>query len=184
MNLKKYAMLGLCTTLVLSAAIGCSSNNVSQNSNNTATSETNLITSNKAKDVMNDKVPGAKIVEFSFDDSGKTPKYEGTLVKENTQYEITVNATNGKITDFEEEQAEIIEETIDIKNSDKYIGEKKAKSIMLKKVPNAKIVSFKLDKDDKTHKYEGELRKDNKEYDISVDAKTGKIIEFEQEDNN
>ena len=49
---------------------------------------------------------------------------------------------------------------------------------MLKKVPGAKIVSFEFDKD-KTPEYEGELRKGKYEYEITVNAITGKITEFE-----
>ena len=60
----------------------------------------------------------------------------------------------------------------------KLIGTTKAKEIMLKKVPGAKIVSFELDKD-KTPEYEGELRKGKYEYEITVNAITGKITEFE-----
>lgn len=53
---------------------------------------------------------------------------------------------------------------------------------MLKKVPGSKIVKFKLD-NDKTPEYEGELRKGKYEYEISVNAITGKIKDFE-EDND
>ena len=51
---------------------------------------------------------------------------------------------------------------------------------MLEKVPGATFVQFYLDNDE-TPEYEGELIKDNIEYEISVDAKTGQIIDFSQE---
>ena len=62
----------------------------------------------------------------------------------------------------------------------KLIGSTKAKQIMLKKVPGAKIVKFKLDKDD-TPEYEGELTKGSYKYEIDVNAKTGKITDYEKE---
>ncbi|MCC3867825.1 PepSY domain-containing protein [Terrisporobacter mayombei] len=129
------------------------------------------IGSTKAKEIMLKKVPGAKIVKFRLDND-KTPEYEGELTKGSYKYEIDVNANSGKITDYEKEKIK--------KSSSKYIGEAKAKEIMLKKVPGAEIVKFKLDKDD-TAEYEGELRKGNYEYEISVNAKSGKITEFEKE---
>ena len=51
---------------------------------------------------------------------------------------------------------------------------------MLSKVPGATIKSFYLD-NDSTPEYEGELIKGNMEYEISVDARTGKITEFSKE---
>ncbi len=130
-----------------------------------------LIGSTKAKEIMLKKVPGAKIVKFRLDND-KTPEYEGELKKGSYKYEIDVNAKTGKITDYEKEKIKT--------SSSKYIGEAKAKEIMLKKVPGAKIVKFKLDKDD-TPEYEGELTKGSYKYEISVNAKTGKITEYEKE---
>ena len=130
-----------------------------------------LIGSTKAKEIMLKKVPGAKIVKFRLDND-RTPEYEGELTKGSYKYEIDVNAKTGKITDYEKEKIKT--------SSSKYIGETKAKEIMLKKVPGAKIVKFKLDKDD-TPEYEGELTKGSYKYEISVNAKSGKITDYEKE---
>ena len=62
----------------------------------------------------------------------------------------------------------------------KLIGSTKAKEIMLKKVPGAKIVKFRLD-NDRTPEYEGELTKGSYKYEIDVNAKTGKITDYEKE---
>lgn len=129
-----------------------------------------LIGSAKAKEIMLKKVPGAKIVKFRLDND-KTPEYEGELRKGSYKYEIDVNAKTGKITDYEKEKIKT--------SSSKYIGEAKAKEIMLKKVPGAKIVKFELDNDDRTPEYEGELRKGNYEYEITINAISGKITEYE-----
>lgn len=131
-----------------------------------------LIGTTKAKEIMLKKVPGAKITKFKLDNDS-TPEYEGVLTKGKYRYEIEVNAKTGKITEYEKEK---------IKTSSKYIGEKKAKEIMLKKVPGAKIVKFELD-NDKTPEYEGELRKGKYEYEISVNAITGKITDFEKDND-
>ncbi len=137
------------------------------------TSSSKYIGEAKAKEIMLKKVPGAKIVKFKLD-KDDTAEYEGELRKGNYEYEISVNAKSGKITEFEKEKIKT--------SSKKLIGESKAKEIMLKKVPGAKIVKFELD-NDKTPEYEGELRKGNYEYEITVNAVTGKIIEFEKDNN-
>ncbi len=87
------------------------------------------------------------------------------------KYEISVNAQTGKITEYERERVKT--------SSKKLIGEAKAKEIMLKKAPGAKIVKFELDNDDRTPEYEGELRKGNYEYEITINAISGKITEYE-----
>ncbi|WP_270303276.1 PepSY domain-containing protein [Terrisporobacter petrolearius] len=137
------------------------------------TSSSKYIGEAKAKEIMLKKVPGAEIVKFKLD-KDDTAEYEGELRKGNYEYEISVNAKTGKISDYEKE---IIKTS-----SSKYIGETKAKEIMLKKVPGAKIVKFELD-NDKTPEYEGELKKGNYEYEITVNAITGKITEFEKDND-
>ena len=56
-----------------------------------------------------------------------------------------------------------------------------AKAIMQEKVPGATVIKIELDNDDGILVYEGELVKGNMEYDIDVNANTGKIISFESE---
>ncbi|KHS56070.1 MULTISPECIES: PepSY domain-containing protein [Terrisporobacter] len=162
MKLKKMVAIGLGVVLTSSTVL-------SQVGAVDAASK--LIGSTKAKEIMLKKVPGAKIVKFRLDND-RTPEYEGELTKGSYKYEIDVNAKTGKITDYEKEKIKT--------SSSKYIGETKAKEIMLKKVPGAKIVKFKLDKDD-TPEYEGELTKGSYKYEISVNAKSGKITDYEKE---
>ncbi|XZM35142.1 PepSY domain-containing protein (plasmid) [Clostridium perfringens] len=56
----------------------------------------------------------------------------------------------------------------------------KTKEIMLSKVPNSKITKFYLDNDN-TPEYEGTLINGNNKYDITINAITGAILEFEKE---
>ena len=56
-----------------------------------------------------------------------------------------------------------------------------AKAIMQEKVPGATVIKIELDNDDGILVYEGELVKGNMEYDIDVNANTGKIISFESD---
>ena len=66
-------------------------------------------------------------------------------------------------------------------SSSSYIGEARAKQIMLSKVPGATFRSFYLDYDDGRAEYEAELVKGNYEYDITVDARTGAIRDFSKD---
>ena len=190
MNAKQYLTLGL----GLVAGFGISVAGVSYASQNLV-SNVKQVTPEVAKSIMLNKVPGANVLEFSYDGDDKTPKYDGTLIKDNYEYEVDVNAKTGQIIKFEKEavfvanngsanntstnnQQATTQQSTAAKNS--YIGEAKAKSIMLNKVPGATIRSFYFD-GDSTPEYDGELIKDGYEYDISVDAVTGAIREFSKE---
>ncbi len=220
MKSKQYLTLGIGMIAGFGVAIAGISHALKGGSNNTK-----LITAEKAKTIMKNKVPGASISEFSYDTDDKLPKYDATLIKDNYEYEIDINAKTGEIIKFEKEkkltlnndtsnennnssinnQDSVIKENSQQNNinnntntnaennvnknissnkqSNSYIGEAKAKSIMLNKVPNATIKNFYLDNDDNTPEYEAELVKGNFEYDISIDAKSGAIKEFNKEYN-
>lgn len=214
MHIKQYLTLGIGIVAGLGlSVVGVSY--ASQNLNNNV----KLVTPEVAKTIMLNKVPGANFIEFSYDGDDKNPKYDGTLIKDNYEYEVDVNAKTGKIIKFEKEavfvannanknnastdstqatsqpnnttqQAEAQQSTTQ-QNATKqqtttatpkksYIGEAKAKLIMLNKVPGASVKSFHFD-GDSTPEYDGELIKDGYEYDISVDAYTGAIKEFSKE---
>lgn len=190
MKAKQYLTLGL----GIVAGFGISVVGVSYASQNLV-SNVKQVTPEVAKSIMLNKVPGANILEFSYDGDDKTPKYDGTLIKDNYEYEVDVNAKTGQIIKFEKEavfvanngsanntstnnQQATTQQSTAAKNS--YIGEAKAKSIMLNKVPGATISKFYLD-NDATPEYDGELIKGDYEYDISVDAVTGEIREFSKE---
>ena len=198
MKTKQYLTLGL----GIVAGFGISVVGVSYASQNLV-SNVKQVTPEVAKSIMLNKVPGANILEFSYDGDDKTPKYDGTLIKDNYEYEVDVNAKTGQIIKFEKEaifthnsngnannasantqQSTTQQSTTQNNNASTtrkaYIGESKAKSIMLNKVPGATISKFYLD-NDATPEYDGELIKGDYEYDISVDAVTGEIREFSKE---
>lgn len=215
MKIKQTLIMGL--GIIVGSSVTVAGFSYAYPSNN---SKINLITSEKAKSIMMNKVPGATILEFSYDGDDRIAKYDGTLIKDNFEYEIDINAKTGDIIKFEKEKVDIsnnnnskpnlnnntnndnnnkpsidnntnnngnnkpnLDSNIN-NNSNKpnitYIGEAKAKSIIKNKVQGAKLVSFYLDNDD-TPEYEGKLVKGNIEYEISVDAKTGAVLEFDKE---
>ena len=178
MSIKKYLTLGI----GIVTGIGVSIAGLSYASYNSSSSM-RIITAQKAKDIMLGKVPGCTILEFSYDGDDRTPKYDGTVIKGNYEYEIDVDAKTGDIIKFEKEQILVSNGTSggNSSNTINLITSKEAKDIMLKKVPGATIIEFSYDGDDAIPKYDGKLIKDNCEYEIDVNAKTGAIIKFEQE---
>lgn len=136
------------------------------------------LTKNQAKNIILEKVPDGKILEFSYDNENNSPKYESEIVKDTMKYQVDVDAETGKIINFEQE---VLKDQNDGKTSDKLISEDKAMDIMMNKVPKSTIQKFNLDKDGKNAEYEGVLTKVDIKYGITVDAKTGDIKEFRHE---
>lgn len=67
------------------------------------------------------------------------------------------------------------------KSSGKIISREEAKNIALGLV-NGTIVEFELDEDDGRQEYEIEIIANGIEYEIEIDASTGKVLEFESDD--
>lgn len=98
MKLKQYLTLGI----GVAVGFGVSVVGVSYASKN-ITKSVKLITSEQAKSIMLNKVPGANFIEFSYDGDDMKPKYDGTLIKDNSEYEIDVDAKTGQIIKCEKE---------------------------------------------------------------------------------
>jgi len=183
------------TTTTNNASATTTTNN-SSNSRAT-TNSSSYIGSAKAKSIMLNKVPGATVKSFYFDNDN-TPEYDGELIKDGYEYDISVDARTGAIREFSKERiagytsntntntnkpsttTSSSNKTNTTTSGSSYIGSAKAKSIMLSKVPGATVKSFSFDGDG-TPEYDGELIKGGYEYDISVDARTGAIREFSKE---
>lgn len=141
----------------------------------------------KAKAIMQEEAPGAEFVNFEFDEDDGRAEYEGELVKDDTEYDITVDAVTGEILESEQEKYDgrYDSKTDDSNDKKDYISKAHAKNIMKEEVPGAEIVEFEFDghddDDNEPATYEGELVKDKTEYDISVDAVTGEVLSVEKE---
>ena len=98
MNIKKYLILGV----GIATGVGVSIAGLSYASYN-ASGSMKIITAQKAKDIMLGKVPGSTILEFSYDGDDRAPKYDGTVINGNYEYEIDVDAKTGAIIRFEQE---------------------------------------------------------------------------------
>ena len=90
-------------------------------------------------------------------------------------YTVDENKYNKKEVDIELDDGEA--KTIDSSSNKVYIGKAKAEEIALNKVGGGKVVEFKLDDDE----YDIEIYFDGYEYELEINAYTGKIIEFEKD---
>lgn len=120
------------------------------------------------------KVKKATVIStvLKYDDG--RAEYKVKLRKGNKNYTLVYDSKSGKLLEYEWKIA-----SSDSSSDKKDIGLEKAKSIAKKKAPGASIVKAKLDNDDGVQVYEVELVKGAYEYEVKIDAKTGKVLEFE-----
>lgn len=214
-RIAKWVIMGTLGVFISGGALTFAVNKNNQTNYSNINTQ-NLITPEKAKEIMLIKVPNGTFIEFSFDDtdnSNEIPTFDGKIIKDNIEYDIEINAKDGSIFKLEKESLlnfsnntttsnnspqkapnkvdnntninqnnanNSPQETTTAKSQQKFIGEEKAKNIMLSKVPNSKTTKFYLDNDN-TPEYEGTLINGNNKYDITINAITGDILEFEEE---
>ena len=131
----KLAILIASSFFILILA-GCSNqtlNNVKSNSD-----ELKPVGAEQAKEIMADKVPNAKLVEFGYNDNGNVTVFKGKLIKNGKEYDINVDSKTGQITDYQEERIDKSEEIY----SGNIITEDVAKNIILKRAGEGVLESF------------------------------------------
>ncbi len=171
-------------------------NNPSVNNNKPTNSE-NVISAEKAKEialkhagVQADKAV-FEIVHLDKDDG--VYEYEVDFRVGNIEYDYEINALTGKVIDFDKEVAfqkpqsntkpNVKPENNASNNNSENISVQKAKEIALAhsklSAENVSFLKAEFDKEDNA--YEVEFVSGNFDYEYEIDAKTGKILDFEKE---
>ncbi len=97
------------------------------------------------------------------------------------EYEYTIHSITGAVIDFEMEDKEgnTVEVTITLAEA-----KKTALSHAGVKEKDVTFTKAKLDTDDKNKIYELEFQTDSTEFEYTIDAKTGKVVEFEKDEKD
>ena len=112
--------------------------------------------------------------KLDYDDGRRT--YEVEFYSGSKEYDYEIDAATGEILsyDFDAERYTAAD------SSGSYIGEARAKQIVEQRAGTTGTYrEFKLERDDGRMVYEGELRSGQTEYDFTIDASTGTILEWE-----
>ena len=168
------------------------------------------VTPDEAKELILARLEGGSILYIQEDwDDGRLV-YEGEATDAQYEYDFEIDATTGRFLEWERDQfremamvvAQLSESSkssssgsssnkssssgkssssSSSSSSSDLIGTSRAKEIALNKAGGGKVVSIKLDRDDGRQVYEGEVHDSKYEYDFEIDAKTGKILEWDKD---
>lgn len=119
-------------------------------------------------------------VRLELDDGGY--EYEVDFYVDNLEYDYDIDATTGKIVSMDRDIDDDFRITDQL--SGEIISEDEAKKVALAKVPQAaeQDVRVHLDEDDGRQIYEGSIYLDGIEYEFEIDAVSGVLLEWEEDD--
>ncbi|MCM3744386.1 PepSY domain-containing protein [Sporosarcina luteola] len=145
-----------------------------------------MISLQDAKKVATDKVKGANVTEVELDEDDGRYHYDIDLKDGKYEYDLEVDAVTGKIIKFEKEvendskaQTEkVADQKQAMKDKKDMLSEEQALKIAKQ---HASGVVTEVELDDNV--YEIEMEDGKIEYEVDIDAYTGAILSFEQEDN-
>lgn len=157
----------------------------------------NIITLEEAKEIAlrnaNLNESEVTFINSRLETDNGIKKYDIEFYHENKEYDYEINALDGSIIEMDfdvenyntQEQNEIGNNNPNLNTNEVLISEEKAKEIAL---DNANLtidqVTFKkveIDLDDGIKKYDIEFYYNNKEYSYEIDANTGSILAYEQD---
>lgn len=142
------------------------------------------ISESRCQKLALNKVKNATVISIVKKTDDGMQVYKVKLKKGDKKYTLEYHASTGKLMEYE---WEIVTQAVastngNTGNNNGYIGEDKARSIALDRVPGAQVIKIEFDTDDGKEVYEIELIDSSFEYEIKIDATTGQIIEFDQDD--
>lgn len=164
-----------------------------------------VISMEKAKERALAEVPGATVMDIELEWENNAYVYDIELYKAGYEYDLVLNAADGARISLKSEkddwdgnggwqhhgdrnpvttaqtQPQKDQTTKPAQKPDAFIGLEKAKAIVLQKAPGATIQKLKLERDDGRVSYEGEAVKGKVEYEFDIDAYTGAILTWEEE---
>lgn len=127
----------------------------------------------------------ATFKKAKLDTDDRTAHYDIEFISGKYKYEVEVNAKTGKVMDYEREKADKNDLAKPSVDSSKYISLEEAKKIALKRArvsaSKATFQKAELDIDGRTAHYDIEFTSGRYEYDVEVNAVTGKVIEYDRD---
>lgn len=168
--MKKFVAL-LFVSIILA---GCSNNSAQ------------ALTLDEAQKIALAEVDGKVVKAIEETDDGRN-YYEFDIIANDQLHELEVDASNGKITknEINDDYVPSTTETNNQNNTQAtIITSEEAQKIAMDRVGNnGYLLKCELDTDDGIQKYEIEIKNGRIEYEIDINASSGEIIKYEEDQN-
>lgn len=175
--MKKLMTISLAAVVVLGSAVAIN-HSYAQENNET-------IGIDKAKEAALKKVDGV-VESVELENQNGQPVYEVEIDKDQKDYELYIDATTAKINRVDEKvDDDNDDDDVNSKNvSNKaIITEKEAIEIAKTKI-DGELHEIEFDEDDGRYVYDMEFKTSSGEAEITIDAETKEILEFELDDQD
>ncbi|PKG24513.1 PepSY domain-containing protein [Niallia nealsonii] len=165
---------------------GTNANNSTANNESDSLAKENLkVNIEDAVKTFQDKYPDAAITEMSLDSDFGKWHYEVEGINERNQYEVEIDANNGELNVKEEEKLDAedangVKKEKEALNLDNLITQEKLFNIVNDAQKGA-ITQWSLEKESASTYFDVSVEEQLKEYEVSVDAQTGEILEKKQD---
>lgn len=145
-------------------------------------SSNDIMTMEEAQKIALKEVDGEVIKSSKDHDDGRT-YYEFEIVTASEKYDLEIDGESGEIVKKEKDDDYVSNQsTPNSQINQVTISEEAAKKIATDRIGGTgEFIKCELDNDNGVFKYEIEVVKENKEYDIDVDATTGEITKYEED---
>ncbi|CAH1196691.1 MULTISPECIES: PepSY domain-containing protein [Paenibacillus] len=196
MNKRKLWIGTISAAVLLSGtAVAAASSGIGGQSAQQASKPTSQVTTQTGTETLltaaQAKAAALKAVEGKVDDvdlerrNGQT-FYEVEIDRKGNDAVVRLDAYTGKIVavlndDDDDNDDDYTTGTVAAGSKEVKLTAAQASSIALKQVGGGKVTKVELDHDDGRYVYEVELRTDQGEADVDVDADTGKVLKFDQD---
>lgn len=146
---------------------------------------TKTLTLDEAQEIALAEIDGKVTKAVEETDDGHS-YYEFEIIANDQKYELEVDASSGKITKNEIDE-DYVPSTIDsnnpsTNNQTTIISNEEAQKIAMDRVGNnGYLVKCELDSDDNKQVYEIEIKNGKIEYNIDIDAVSGEIVKYEED---
>lgn len=169
--MKKWMLIPALAGVVAIGGVALANDSVSS----TEASKNQFITLQKAKELALQKVDGV-VTDIELEKDDNRYYYDIELQDDKFEYDVEVDAVTGKIIKFEKDYDDDKNhiQTGKVMSTDEAIAIAKTKAAGV-------VKEIELGEDDGRKVYEIEMKDDEFEYDIELDAVTGEVLEFEKD---
>lgn len=131
------------------------------------------VSAERARQIARQLVPGGRVTETELDHEHGRAVWEVDLTKNNREYEVRIDATTGKVLGISASHASPHASSPAAAGK---VDAQRARQIAQQRVPGTRVTEVERDREHGRAVWEVDLHKQHHEWEVTIDAATGKVI--------